>query len=743
MWQPSARRIALIVSVLTGLCGLPGAALGSASELRVVAVSGRPSSLDLTTRRFFVTDYDVDGPITTEVETGFGFDFVAIVLGNGNIRVELRLTGGRLAEPVATQYVATPVGLRAVQAPQVESFVLDSFTIELVPGQPAPIQEPGVPGFTLTATALTSPVVEVAIGGLAFDVNPLAANAAAKQIRLTSLSGRPATALRETQRHFVTGFVNGLPTGPDIAGPGPDVSDDGLRTGDRIDFVPIVLGNGRIRLEVRIRCSQLGASVGGFGVQTPHGSAVVQQPVLHTLSIDTATELNDQEAQTIAHAVADGTTAQFDVRPVRIPSGGGASLVRLEADATIAGAGLPDAAPTPTPMQKQFDLVTLSGRPAGFFDGRRQRFITGYGPDASSTSGFPAGVEDVRQFGRRLDFVPILLGGGVIRLEVRPGCSRVEHPVPSYGFPSAFGPLQVQQPVIHETSVDTGVEILAGTTLALASIVSNGSEVHFDALPELVDSNTVRLRSQVAIDGGGPGHPSGSSFSEVLELTTPSGVSAEIALPTQPTVESFDLNGDPVLDTLAIGPGLAFVPIILGNQDIRAEIRVDVTQIAEQSSLGVITPSGLHSVDLPVIEQTFVDTGIEVGDGQTLGIAGLQNGASVSIDATLDNLGPDGVRLTINAARDLPLTCPCFDAADLAPAPIFGSCVALNAWAGFYTEYYAWPSFYARAQQNYCLFQPFAGGGQVTAPLTPAEFLLCRQLLVGAANNAGVTCFVY
>ena len=89
------------------------------------------------------------------------------------------------------------------------------------------------------------------------------------------------------------------------------------------------------------------------------------------------------------------------------------------------------------------------------------------------------------------------------------------------------------------------------------------------------------------------------------------------------------------------------------------------------------------------------------------------------------------------------VACPCFTAAQIAGQPLQGSCIALNAWAGFYTEYYGWPLFNVRLWQNFCWAQFFDANQAVLQTLTPAEFLACRALIVDAANNAGVACQVF
>jgi pilus assembly protein CpaC len=117
-------------------------------------------------------------------------------------------------------------------------------------------------------------------------------------------------------------------------------------------------------------------------------------------------------------------------------------------------------------------LVTVSGRPASFNSGGEIPVIV---PQSLGTSSI-----EYKKFGTQVDFVPIVLGNGSIRLEVRPRVSELD---PSRGI-SING---VTVPGFKERYVDTGVEMKPGQTLALAGLVQTRVESHNQGLPWLAD----------------------------------------------------------------------------------------------------------------------------------------------------------------------------------------------------------------------------------------------------------------
>lgn len=113
-------------------------------------------------------------------------------------------------------------------------------------------------------------------------------------------------------------------------------------------------------------------------------------------------------------------------------------------------------------------LVTISGRPARFLSGGEFPILV---PQSLGT----VSVE-YKSFGTELDFVPIVLGNGRIRLEVRP---RVSERDISGGV--TLG--SVTAPALRTRVVETGVEMQAGQTLAIAGLVQSRVESENRGLP--------------------------------------------------------------------------------------------------------------------------------------------------------------------------------------------------------------------------------------------------------------------
>jgi pilus assembly protein CpaC len=113
-------------------------------------------------------------------------------------------------------------------------------------------------------------------------------------------------------------------------------------------------------------------------------------------------------------------------------------------------------------------LVTVSGRPAAFNVGGETPFIV---PQSLGTVQITW-----KKDGTQLDFVPIVLGNGMIRLEVRPRVSELDPSrsvvVSDYVIPG----FKVRE-------VETGVEMNAGQTLAIAGLVQERTEAVRRGLP--------------------------------------------------------------------------------------------------------------------------------------------------------------------------------------------------------------------------------------------------------------------
>ena len=115
-------------------------------------------------------------------------------------------------------------------------------------------------------------------------------------------------------------------------------------------------------------------------------------------------------------------------------------------------------------------LVTVSGRPA--------RFHAGGQIPVPSPGGLGTVTYQYQPYGTDLDFVPIVLGNGKIRLEVRPKISEID---PSTGV-TLNG---TTVPGLLDRGVDTGVEMQAGQTLAIAGLVQTRVEAQRREVPWL------------------------------------------------------------------------------------------------------------------------------------------------------------------------------------------------------------------------------------------------------------------
>ena len=111
------------------------------------------------------------------------------------------------------------------------------------------------------------------------------------------------------------------------------------------------------------------------------------------------------------------------------------------------------------------NIVAVSGRPSYFNAGGKYPYVE----SVDNMGRVQIGWMD---YGTRIDFVPMVLGNGRIRLEVRPSISEIDRSL-----------LVGTTPGIKERVVDTGVEMQAGQTLAIAGLVQNRVETENRGLP--------------------------------------------------------------------------------------------------------------------------------------------------------------------------------------------------------------------------------------------------------------------
>ncbi len=117
-------------------------------------------------------------------------------------------------------------------------------------------------------------------------------------------------------------------------------------------------------------------------------------------------------------------------------------------------------------------LVTVSGRPAYFQVGGEFPVLI---PQSLGTVSV-----QYKPYGTQVDFVPIVLANGNIRLEVRPRVSEIDD-----SRSVILGSISV--PALRTRTVDTGVEMRAGQVLAIAGLVQTRMEAETKGFPWVAD----------------------------------------------------------------------------------------------------------------------------------------------------------------------------------------------------------------------------------------------------------------
>jgi pilus assembly protein CpaC len=118
------------------------------------------------------------------------------------------------------------------------------------------------------------------------------------------------------------------------------------------------------------------------------------------------------------------------------------------------------------------NIVAVSGRPAQFQDGGE---IPVPVPQSLGTT-----TIEFKPFGTIVDFLPIVLGNGNIRLEVRPQVVETD-------YSRAITVAGITIPAFNTRKVDTAVEMKAGQTFALAGLVQEITTTSKSGLPYVSD----------------------------------------------------------------------------------------------------------------------------------------------------------------------------------------------------------------------------------------------------------------
>ena len=194
----------------------------------------------------------------------------------------------------------------------------------------------------------------------------------------------------------------------------------------------------------------------------------VSRTKLRQLGVDWAL---DSGAVTIVQSVADLISAS-SVAPGTLAAGSGQTLsFGVINDGTTFTSFLQ--ALEKKNLAKLMDkptLVAINGRPANFLSGGEVPIVVNGGLGVASI--------EFRPFGTRLDIVPIVLGHGRVRLEVRAEVSEVANDLSG----------NTGTPGFRVRRVDTGVEMRAGHTLALAGDYREETEAEVKGIPGLVNT---------------------------------------------------------------------------------------------------------------------------------------------------------------------------------------------------------------------------------------------------------------
>lgn len=118
------------------------------------------------------------------------------------------------------------------------------------------------------------------------------------------------------------------------------------------------------------------------------------------------------------------------------------------------------------------DVTTISGRPSYFNVGGEFPILI---PQSLGTVSI-----QYRPYGTQVDFMPLVLGNGNVRLEVRPRVSEIDN-----SRSVTINGLTV--PALRVREVDTAVELQPGQTLVIAGLVSQRIEATRRSLPVLGD----------------------------------------------------------------------------------------------------------------------------------------------------------------------------------------------------------------------------------------------------------------
>lgn len=200
----------------------------------------------------------------------------------------------------------------------------------------------------------------------------------------------------------------------------------------------------------------------------------VSRTKLRQLGFDWAQVINSHTIVSSASGLLTGLEGVGGgVAPTAVTSGEPTFMFRV-VDGNSAFFGVMDALRKDNLMKilAEPTLVTVSGRPAFFNVGGEFPILV---PESLGTVSI-----EYKKFGTQVDFVPIVLGGGRIRLEVKPRVSEIDNT-------RSVTVQSLTVPGLRVREVDTGVELMAGQTLAIAGLVQTRVEAQRRGIPGVME----------------------------------------------------------------------------------------------------------------------------------------------------------------------------------------------------------------------------------------------------------------
>jgi pilus assembly protein CpaC len=108
-------------------------------------------------------------------------------------------------------------------------------------------------------------------------------------------------------------------------------------------------------------------------------------------------------------------------------------------------------------------------------------------------------------------------------------------------------------------------------------------------------------------------------------LTTLTGQEAKFLSGGQFPIPVAGNYGQVGIEYKDFGVGLDFIPVVLGNGHINLKLNISVSELVDTTSLGVSVANAGATFVVPSLTARSASGTVELGDGQTIGLAGLLN----------------------------------------------------------------------------------------------------------------------